>query len=99
MATWSVKRDGDARIAIVGDVRTSEAGALWRTLDPRTQNYARTVEIDLAGLRSIDGVAIALLLALRDSLAARGIDCAIVNAPPFARSLLELYRNEPLVEK
>ena len=100
MSAWSVKRDGDARIEIVGDIRTDDAGTLWRTLDPRTQNYAGPVEIDLAQLGSIDGVAIALLLAFRNALVARGIACTIVNAPASAQSLLDLYRNtQPIAEE
>lgn len=100
MTAWSVRRDGDARIEIVGDVRTADAGALWRTLDPRTQTYAGALEIDLAKLESIDGVAIALLLALRNGLNAKGVPCTIVNAPPAANSLLELYgKTEPIAEE
>lgn len=93
MTAWSVKRDGDARIEIVGDVRTDDAGLLWRTLDPRTQKYVGPVEVDLAKLGSIDGVAVALLLAFRNALNARGIACSIVNAHADAQSLLDLYRN------
>lgn len=100
MAAWSVNRDGDARIEIVGDVRTDDAGSLWRTIDPRTQNYADPVEVDLAKLGEIDGVAVALLLAFRNSLTARGINCSIVNAPASAQSLLDLYRHtQPIADE
>lgn len=93
MSAWSVRRDGDDRIEIVGDVRTIDAASLWRTLDPRAQNYVPRVEVDLAKLGSIDGVAIALLLAFCDALRMRGIECTITNAAPSTQSLLQLYRS------
>jgi phospholipid/cholesterol/gamma-HCH transport system permease protein len=92
MCAVLVRGDGDHRIEIAGDIRTSEAATLWRTLRQRTREYVGHVEIDLAHVTSIDGIGAALLLEIRDATTARGVDCTIVNAPEQARALLHLYR-------
>src|SRR4051812_1987020 len=91
MSAWSVHLDRDDHIEIIGDVRTSDAGSLWRTLAHRTRKYVQRLEVDLAKLTSIDAVPIALLLSYRSRVAERGTECVIVNAPAFAASLIDLY--------
>ena len=94
MAAWSVLRAGDDRLEIVGDVRTDDARSLWSALDVRAAKYGKNLELDLAKLTSIDGVAMALLVEFRDAMSARGTQCTIVNPPESARSLLHLYRGD-----
>ena len=69
-----------------------EAAAIWRELH-RTTDSVKTgrLAIDISGTRTIDGAVMALIVALRTDLAARGVRTELVGTPEQLRPLVELY--------
>ena len=69
-----------------------EAKAIWRELHRITATPVRgALAIDLSGARVIDGAVMALLVALRDELEARGVRTEVIGTPEHLRPLVELY--------
>lgn len=92
VAAWEIEiRLG--RITLVGEFRTADAAAIWRSLQSHTRRLARgeRVEIDLARAAVIDGTAMALLVDVRASLAIRGIDAKIIGSSERLAGVVHLY--------
>ncbi len=84
------RREGQLRLA--GDLRMAEAAAIWRELHRTTDGIRRgEIAIDLSEARTIDGAVMALLVALRTDLAARGVRTELVGTPEELRALVHLY--------
>lgn len=85
-----------ARVKLVGSLSFDDAGYVWNRARAlrRGLNAARKVEIDLSGLRALDGGSAALLLHLQDTLSARGLQTDFVSPTPRVSEVLELYRVE-----
>jgi phospholipid/cholesterol/gamma-HCH transport system permease protein len=68
---------------------------VWRALrDVDTSGTGPRIDIDLSEARVVDGAIMSLLVELRESLAARGIACAIVGASERIAPLVHLYRGD-----
>jgi phospholipid/cholesterol/gamma-HCH transport system permease protein len=86
-----LERRGD-ELLLRGDLRLSSAHALWERLHRLTKSDAdRTLEIDLAGVRAVDGAIMSLLVDLRSELAERNVDCRFVEVPPHLAPVVHLY--------
>ena len=84
------RRDGELRLE--GDLRMPDAAAIWRELHRTTDGLERgALAIDLSCARTIDGAVMALIVALRTDLAARGIQSELAGTPSHLRPLVELY--------
>src|SRR5208283_556458 len=59
------------------------------------------LDFDLSGAVAVDGAIMSLLVDLRASLAARGVESEIIGASDRVRSLVHLYRGDepPLVSR
>lgn len=84
-------------VRLSGAVRMQDAAVVWHELHavPLTE---RELTIDLSGVERIDGGVIALIVAARAELAARGMRAEIARPPEHLRPLVELYGGmaEPL---
>ena len=69
-----------------------DAAAIWRELHRTTDGLRRgPLAIDVSNARAIDGAVMALIVALRTDLAARGIQSELAGTPTHLRPLVELY--------
>ncbi len=84
------RREGELRLE--GDLRMPEAAAIWRELHRTTDSVkSGRLALDISETRTIDGAVMALLVALRTDLAARGVRTELVGTPEHLRPLVELY--------
>lgn len=93
---------GRAQVRLTGSLSFDDAGHVWNQLRAlrRGMKGARQVEIDLSGLRAIDGGSAALLLHLQEVLKRAGLPASFEHASPQVSEVLELYRfEEPEVRK
>ncbi len=95
MPAWQLTRHDD-RLALAGDLRMQDAAALWRALEDAASaaTAGQRLDLDIAEVGAVDGTTVALLAALRTSLAGRGIACEIVGARPRAAQLVHLFRGD-----
>lgn len=95
MEEFEIEMSG-ATLRLSGDLRLANAAEIWRTLRRDVANITEPLTIDLARARVVDGGILALLVALRRQLAARGIASEITGASERLRPLLHLYHvDEP----
>lgn len=95
MTNFEVALTGDT-LRLAGDLRLTDAPAIWRRLRRDLAGVAAPLTIDLAEARVIDGGILSLLGALRGELADRGVPSAITGASEQIRPLLHLYHvDEP----
>lgn len=86
-----VERDAD-RLRFVGDLRITDAQPLWRRMHALSAEHeGPSLDLDLHGAPTVDGAMMALLVALRDELVARGMRCQIVGAEEHVRPLVHLF--------
>jgi phospholipid/cholesterol/gamma-HCH transport system permease protein len=92
--TWrTVDQGGGLHITIGGSITLDEAAGLWKRVGEvleRERRFSRA-EVDLAGVESIDGSCMALLVHLRAELAKRRIPCEFVGGSQELRRLLDLH--------
>ncbi|MBN9160650.1 MAG: MlaE family lipid ABC transporter permease subunit [Myxococcales bacterium] len=90
----------EGALHLTGDFRMDEAPAIWRELHRSTEGArGGSLTVDLSGTHAIDGAVMALIVALRTELAARGVRTDIQGTPSHLRSLVELYGVEAPPEK
>lgn len=90
----------EGALHLTGDFRMREAPAIWRELHRSTEGArGESLTVDLSGTRAIDGAVMALIVALRTELAARGVRTDIQGTPAHLRTLVELYGVEAPPEK
>ena len=90
--SFAIERAGGA-LRLRGELLMPEAAAIWRELHrttERPEDGAR-LTIDLSEARAIDGAVMALLVALRTDLAARGVKTELAGTPEHLRPLVDLY--------
>ena len=80
----------NGRLSLAGDFRLSDAASIWRELRRDERSITGPLTIDLARARIVDGGILALLVALRRELAARGITSEITGASERLLPLLHL---------
>ena len=84
------RHEGELRLQ--GELRMPDAAAIWRELHRTTDELKRgRLTIDLSDAQTIDGAVMALVVALRTDLAARGVRTELAGVPEQLRSLVELY--------
>ena len=92
MPVWQIDYTA-GRLELSGELTTAIAAGLWRSLQHHTAGLVsgEPVILDLTRVRAIDGTAMALLIDLRRSLAARGVTTEIVGAASHLAGLVHLY--------
>jgi phospholipid/cholesterol/gamma-HCH transport system permease protein len=103
MPGWHLVRS-EGRLELAGDLVVSEAAAVWRAMDdatarigPRQGSAPEPVPvlvIDLGRATRIDGAIVALVVAVRARLLARGVRCHITAGSASLRALVHLYRGD-----
>ncbi len=80
------------RVKLGGELRLADAPAVWQSLRAAGEEArASRLDIDLADATIVDGAVMALLVALRASLTARGLACEIVGASSRLVPVVHLY--------
>jgi phospholipid/cholesterol/gamma-HCH transport system permease protein len=84
-------------VRLLGSLTFDDAGYVWKALKDLKRQLpdARSLEIDLSGLRAIDGGSAALLLHVQDKLASRGLPASFVEAAPNVSGVLDMYSSDP----
>lgn len=89
MAAWRA-RIRDDRVELFGELRRSDATAVWRTLTLLASSNRARMDLDLSRVSLIDGRVMALLVELRARFAASGTACEVI-APDAMRPLVRLF--------
>jgi len=91
--------EGRGRLMLRGRLAFSHAAALWRELRKHSMGVQRgqTFDLDMAGVESIDGGAMALLTHLRAELQQRGVGCELVHAADSVQQLVHMYSGDVAV--
>ena len=87
---FRLERDGD-RLRAFGDLRMHDAAVIWRKMRESTSKVSGSIVLDLAGVRAADGGVIALLVALRSELEARGVKLELCGASARVETIVKLY--------
>jgi phospholipid/cholesterol/gamma-HCH transport system permease protein len=87
---FQIARDGQT-LRIVGDLRMHDAAAIWRDVHGKTNDATGALVLDLSGVRAADGSVMALLVELRNELAARGVKAELVGANEAVETVVKLY--------
>jgi len=84
------------RVSLRGSFDADDAGAVWTGLRRETAGLGRgdAVEVDLSHVTGIDGRTLALILDVRDELAARGVTTELTGARAHVRELIELHAGD-----
>src|SRR5262245_37274301 len=77
MPGWRATVDSD-RIELTGELRAQDARWLWTTLGALAQGPSRRLDLDLRRVSAVDARAMALLVELRATFAARGFSCELL---------------------
>ncbi len=104
MPGWHLVR-GEGRLELAGELGFADAPAIWRALGDATAALGPPSDaagpepalvIDLSRATRIDGANIALVVAVRARLLARGVRCHITAGSEQLRALVRLYRGDEL---
>jgi phospholipid/cholesterol/gamma-HCH transport system permease protein len=98
LGLFQIVRDGHM-VRIAGDLRMHDAAAIWRDVHGQTKDDAGPVVLDLSGVRAADGSVMALLVELRNELAARGVKAEIAGANERVETMVKLYAGHDGVTK
>lgn len=107
MPGWHIVR-GDGRLELVGELGFADAAAIWRAMgdatagiglprdppDPQDPAAEPALVIDLGRASRVDGAVVALVVAVRARLVARGVRCHITAGTEQLRALVHLYRGD-----
>ncbi len=96
--TCRVHRDGN-RIQLFGDLRMHDAAKLWQDLRKETEHQSGDIAFDLTNVQAADGGVLALIVALRSELSARGIRAELVGANERVETIVKLYSGHAGVVK
>lgn len=81
-------------VALEGDLRLTDASALWKQVAGAVDEASEGgLRIDLARVTSCDAGVLALLLALRDRGARRGVTVELTGADERVRALVDLHED------
>jgi phospholipid/cholesterol/gamma-HCH transport system permease protein len=89
MSAWRASLLDD-RIELVGELRSVDASALWKTLRAVARLPGQQLDLDLRAVAAIDGRTMALLVALRQRLLKSGARCELI-APNHLQPLVHLF--------
>lgn len=87
---------GDGPIRFSGTFAFRDAAAVWEAARGAvsTRDWGGDADLDLTDVRAIDGSTMALLVALRSELRARGVRSDFVGASGHVAALVQLYRGD-----
>ncbi len=88
----------DDRIELSGELRAEDARAVWETLRTAAQASAHRLDLDLTNVTAIDARPLALLVELRASLVARGVESELIT-PEALRPQVQLFSGRRVVAK
>lgn len=88
-------RVGDGKVALIGELRLSSAGKIWRELH-RAVRRSRSprLDLDLAAATFIDGAVMSLLVELRSELSSSGTSSEIIGVSARFLPLVHLYQGD-----
>ncbi|HEX3759376.1 MAG TPA: MlaE family lipid ABC transporter permease subunit [Kofleriaceae bacterium] len=109
MPGWHIVR-GEGRLELAGELGFADAAAIWHAMGDATAGIVRprdlrgpgddspepALVIDLDRATRVDGAVIALVVAVRARLLARGVRCHITADSERLRALVHLYRGDEL---
>lgn len=87
---------GDGPIRFSGTFAFRDAAAVWEAARDAlsTRDWGGDADLDLSDVRAVDGGTMALLVALRSELRARGVRSDFVGANGHVAALVQLYRGD-----
>lgn len=92
--TGAATSRGPRVVALEGDLRLTDASALWKQVAGAVDEVSdEGLRIDLARVTSCDAGVLALLLALRDRGARRGVTVELTGADERVRALVDLHED------
>jgi phospholipid/cholesterol/gamma-HCH transport system permease protein len=89
MAAWRASVSDD-RIELSGELRAEDARSLWETVRAFARSANERLDVDLSNVTAIDARPLALLVELRASLVARGVQSELI-APEALRPQVQLF--------
>jgi phospholipid/cholesterol/gamma-HCH transport system permease protein len=98
VGAYELQRDGNT-IKLAGDLRMSDAAAIWRDLRKQTADASGAVVFDLSDVSAADGGVMALIVELRYELSARGVEAELVGANERVETIVDLYAGHAGVTK
>lgn len=82
-------------LAFSGPLRMDDVESLWSAMrHEAAASHEKRLDLDLKDVSFIDGAVMALLVELRDELAAQGVESNLINASPRVQPLVHLYRGD-----
>jgi phospholipid/cholesterol/gamma-HCH transport system permease protein len=96
--TYRVDRQ-DNTIRLFGDLRMYDASAIWRELLRETDNELCKLVFDLSNVHAADGGVMALLVELRNELAARNVNVEFTGANARIETIVNLYAGHDIATK
>jgi len=97
-ATYRFERDGYT-IRFLGDLRMFDAADIWRDLHSATDNESGKLVFDLSSVRVADGGVMALLVEIRNELAARNVNVEFVGASTRVETIVNLYSGHDIAHR
>ncbi len=97
-ATYRFERDGYT-IRFLGDLRMYDAADIWRDLHNETDNESGKLVFDLSSVRVADGGVMALLVELRNELAARNVNVEFAGASARVETIVNLYSGHDIAHR
>jgi ABC-type transporter Mla MlaB component len=97
----AVDREG-GRIRLSGELRTRDAGAIWKALQAASRDVrtSAVIAIDMTAVPAVDGDVMALLVELTREIAARGGQVELTNMTERVAEIAALYAAEgPLTQR
>jgi phospholipid/cholesterol/gamma-HCH transport system permease protein len=92
----SVRKADTQKVSLRGRLVFQEAGVIWDDVLGQTDGLKKGDQIafEMSGVERIDGGTIALLVHIRDELAARGVRAEFEGATENVQALIHLYRGD-----
>jgi phospholipid/cholesterol/gamma-HCH transport system permease protein len=88
--------EGGVELELSGRLTFDETQALWNALRPEVERAQRgaALNFDLAGVKHVDGGAMAVLAHLRTELQQSGVRSEFVRAPQRIQEIVHMYRGD-----
>jgi phospholipid/cholesterol/gamma-HCH transport system permease protein len=86
----------ETALRVYGELEFEQGKLLWLRIAELTGDAkpGQTVHIDMSGVESVDGGAMALLVHVRSDLQQHGVKCELINAAPHVQDIIHLYRGD-----
>jgi phospholipid/cholesterol/gamma-HCH transport system permease protein len=95
----SRSENGATLVRMHGDLQLAQAARLWTQLQTQQPAAGSQVQLDLSGVSSADGAAVALLTTYRAELLERGVRCEFVGTSDNIKETVRLYEGNAKLRK